>query len=585
MKKYDKDYSSPDIMSQETAFKVWLENKREVDKWNAENLSNPEFEYRYSKQMDSFDDLTEEQYYASPMENGGEAIDFTDYGGALAVAPASSAQNELEPGAMLLFRQVGSINDPSNPTNYDLKRKASWADPPCEQIEVDYGPKGTPSGGNKRGKVKEWICDWSDLLPPAEDQGDCGSCYAFGAVNAAEGALAAVTNKLATSLSKMQVLTTPWKTTGPSSYGSCVYKCPANCVSAECPDNCTAVTAECPADCVGKKCPDNCAVSAKCPADCVGANCPATCPAVEECEDRKPCEMKCQASQDCETVQSKCCKPSNNLAAQCAGPPKKDQMPEGNCPTQQQLQVLNEKKDPSRPKWKNVLLEPTTLTWPHQQCNAGIIYDVNSWMTGGGGLCSTDEFPYDILDKKGENVGLGKSFSPRPNTYDNCNCKSQVRFNLPPISFSDSPDPRSPLGTVASEDLLVKVLDFQPVAVGLKCNGIDNYGAGVMGGSGSAGGAFRVQEDAGGHFVLLVGYGTCDTPETTPQCKNKAGKVLKGEQYWKLKNSFGADWGDKGHFLFARGLTELYGPQGTCGMLGALGPPTAPDLNGVAPVA
>jgi hypothetical protein len=246
-------------------------------------------------------------------------------------------------------------------------------------------------------------------------------------------------------------------------------------------------------------------------------------------------------------------------------------MPEGNCPTQQQLQVLNEKKDPSHPKWKNVLLEPTTLTWPHQQCNAGIIYDVNSWMTGGGGLCSTDEFPYDILDKKGENVGLGKFFSPRPNTYDNCNCKSQVRFNLPPISFS--------------EDLLVKVLAFQPVAVGLKCNGIDNYGAGVMGGSGSAGGVFRVQEDAGGHFVLLVGYGTCDTPETTPQCKNKAGKVLKGEQYWKLKNSFGADWGDKGHFLFARGLTELYGPQGTCGMLGALGPPTAPDLNGVAPVA
>ena len=28
MAKYDKDYSSPDTMSQETAFKVWLENKR-----------------------------------------------------------------------------------------------------------------------------------------------------------------------------------------------------------------------------------------------------------------------------------------------------------------------------------------------------------------------------------------------------------------------------------------------------------------------------------------------------------------------------------------------------------------------------
>ena len=202
-------------MSQETAFKVWLENKREGDEWNAENLSNPEYKYRYSKRMDSFDDLTEEQFQASGMANGGFGIDFPDDNGE-AFAGASVGNPAYQ-----LVTKVSDV--------YTKKQMESWLGganfkgdekikAPCKEIVIDH-----------EGEDNELatICDWSPFIPPAENQGNtCASCYAFGAVYAAEGALAAVTREKI-SLSKMQVLSTPWYTTGPSSVGDCPKACPA----------------------------------------------------------------------------------------------------------------------------------------------------------------------------------------------------------------------------------------------------------------------------------------------------------------------------------------------------------------------
>jgi cathepsin B len=50
----------------------------------------------------------------------------------------------------------------------------------------------------------------------------------------------------------------------------------------------------------------------------------------------------------------------------------------------------------------------------------------------------------------------------------------------------------------------------------------------------------------GGHAVTLVGYGSLD-----------------GEDYWKIKNSWNEEWGNGGHFLIKRGVSE-------CGIEGSV---------------
>jgi C1A family cysteine protease len=49
------------------------------------------------------------------------------------------------------------------------------------------------------------------------------------------------------------------------------------------------------------------------------------------------------------------------------------------------------------------------------------------------------------------------------------------------------------------------------------------------------------------HGVLLVGYGN-----------------TAGQDYYKVKNSWGADWGDKGYILLGRGAA--FGQSGQCGI-------------------
>merc|ERR1719473_1388226 len=58
------------------------------------------------------------------------------------------------------------------------------------------------------------------------------------------------------------------------------------------------------------------------------------------------------------------------------------------------------------------------------------------------------------------------------------------------------------------------------------------------------------------HGVLVVGYGELD-----------------GKKYWKVKNSWGASWGQEGFVLLARG-------EGSSGECGVLSQPSYPVVSG-----
>ena len=144
-------------------------------------------------------------------------------------------------------------------------------------------------------------------------------------------------------------------------------------------------------------------------------------------------------------------------------------------------------------------------------CNGGLMDNAFQYIIKNGGICSESNYSY---------------------TATQGNCQSCT-----PVAKISSYVDVQPNNTEA----LMTAVAQQPVSVAVEADGLDwqFYFGGV------------VTDSCGlnlDHGVLIVGYGTDAT----------AG------DYWKVKNSWGADWGEQGYIRIGRGAK--FSPAGECGI-------------------
>ena len=147
----------------------------------------------------------------------------------------------------------------------------------------------------------------------------------------------------------------------------------------------------------------------------------------------------------------------------------------------------------------------------NQGCNGGLMDYAFQYVVSSG-LTTDEAYPYTATG---------------PNA-----CKNSSRPVVSLSGFKDVP--------TNSEVALMTAVVQQPVSVAVEADQsvFQFYSSGVM---------TKACGTNLDHGVLLVGYGT-----------------VGGQDYYKVKNSWGADWGDKGYILLGRGAA--FGQSGQCGI-------------------
>ena len=148
----------------------------------------------------------------------------------------------------------------------------------------------------------------------------------------------------------------------------------------------------------------------------------------------------------------------------------------------------------------------------NQGCNGGLMDDAFQYIIDNKGITTEDAYPYTATD--GTCASQGKPVAATLSGYKDV--------------------------TANSETALETAIVQQPVSVAVEADQsvFQFYSGGVMDSS------CGTQLD---HGVLAVGYG-----------------VDSGKEYYKVKNSWGADWGEKGYIRLGRGAK--FNPSGQCGI-------------------
>jgi C1A family cysteine protease len=145
-------------------------------------------------------------------------------------------------------------------------------------------------------------------------------------------------------------------------------------------------------------------------------------------------------------------------------------------------------------------------------CNGGEFLPAYQWIKENGGLESDTDYPYIARDQT---------------------CSQDQSKNV--VNIVDY----QLLETTDEEIIKQYLYEVGPLAIGINANPLNWYVYGVI-----DWGTDNCPHDDINHAVVLVGYGHDDE---------------EGLDFWRIRNSWGAYWGEKGYFRVSRG-------KGTCGV-------------------
>jgi len=148
-------------------------------------------------------------------------------------------------------------------------------------------------------------------------------------------------------------------------------------------------------------------------------------------------------------------------------------------------------------------------------CNGGQMTGAMRYAADDGGLCSEKEYPYTARNGQCKSSSCGTKYDK------NSGYKAVTKYSS------------SALETATAAGC---------VSIGVEADQTawQHYSSGVL--TGTCG--TRID-----HGVLVVGYGTSGS-----------------QQYWKVKNSWGTSWGERGYILICRNCNKN-GKDGECGIL------------------
>jgi len=151
-------------------------------------------------------------------------------------------------------------------------------------------------------------------------------------------------------------------------------------------------------------------------------------------------------------------------------------------------------------------------------CSGGLMDHAFKWIKNNDGICEESAYPYISGTTKTEG------------TCDETKCTKHA--GSIPSSFKDVEK--------NSDSAMMSALNIGPVAIAIQADEKDfqMYSGGVL--TAPCGTSLD-------HGVLAVGYGTLD-----------------GTDFYKVKNSWGPNWGVGGYILLARGIAQK---EGQCGLL------------------